>query len=134
MGSNDDAAGIVLWIIGILIAAVSGAVGFLFGRWSERARTERKLLKIKGKILFLSNKSTKYNNNLKKLIYLCLTYEMILEKASKSKKEEVRVLQKKNDSFSSILQEIGVDDYQIKMIKTEINKVRNESQIIGNFV
>ena len=134
MGSSNDTGKIVLWIIGILIAAVAGTAGFLFGRWSERARTERKLYRIKKKVFDLSNKSAKLNSNLKKLIFLCSTYEMILEKASKSEKKEVRSLQEKYWSLSSILREFGVKDSQIQLIKTKINKERHNLKLIGDFV
>jgi hypothetical protein len=59
---------------------------------------------------------------------------MILEKASKSEKKEVRFLQKKYGSLSSILQEFGVHDSQIKMIKTEINKDRGHLKLIRDFI
>jgi DNA invertase Pin-like site-specific DNA recombinase len=59
---------------------------------------------------------------------------MILEKASKSEKKEVRSLQEKYGSLSSILREFGVKDSQIQLIKTEINKERHNLKLIGDFV
>ncbi len=88
------------------IFTLGGAlIGFILGRFFERAKIVKQLEETKKQILILSNKSSKIEDRYKKLLYACALYKLTLENALKSDKEKIQNIVDEFEPINEILLE-----------------------------
>lgn len=116
----------IAWIV------VSFGAGFFVGMFTERARTERKLNKIKEQIIILSNRSASIEDRHQKLLYACAMYELVLNKVSKSEKEDVRKLVEEFKPISRFLREEANTSF-LERIKIKFQIENAKKDLIKEF-
>ena len=91
--------------ITIAIAALSAILGYMLGKYIERARTKREILRLKNQILEVCNKTITIRDRHKTLLYLCAAYEIALRNASKSDDAAIKNLVSEFSPISALLKE-----------------------------
>ena len=80
-------------------------IGFIIGRFFERAKIVRQLEETKRQILILSNKSSENEDRFKKLLYACALYKLTLENAMNSDEENIQNIVDEFEPINNILKE-----------------------------
>lgn len=86
----------------------SNIASFILGKLTERARTERKIKKIREQIVILYNRSVQMEDRYNKLLYTCAIYSLLIKNARKSDNEKVKELTKKYNSIFKFMKDSNV--------------------------
>ncbi len=116
----------IAWLVAL---GLSNPFSFLMGKWTERARTERKVAEFKRQVLMLSKKSSGIEDRYKKLLYTCAMYELALLRASQSQNEEVRSLILEFSPVAELLKEGGSGWIERLRIRFQLKSARKRLQL-----
>lgn len=111
------------WLIALIGTNV---VSFFTGIFTERARTERKIKKIREQILILSNRSTLIEDRYNKLLYACALYSLCLEKANNADKEKIRELVQEFEPIFNLIKEAKVPIWERIKIRLLIKRAKKD--------
>lgn len=111
------------WLIALIGTNV---VSFFTGIFTERARTERKIKKIREQILILSNRSALIEDRYNKLLYSCALYSLCLEKANNADKEKIRELVQEFEPIFNLIKEAKVPIWERIKIRLSIKRAKKD--------
>ena len=108
------------WVVAIIGSSISS---FFLGIWSERAKTERKINHIKKQILILSNSDAL---EYEKLVHLCATYQLSLDKLSDSDIPEIRELRDNFEPIRILIKNLSLGFLERYKFRRKVNSTKKQ--------